>query len=809
MSSNPIIESITCPINGTIMKDPVQGNDGQTYERSAITLWLTNHKSESPITKQYMTVNDLKVNAAIRFLCDKYHAGELTVHGVEELDNGTCDDNGTGDNGQLSQISHQKINSSVYHDSTNLYLMVKLTAENLISHGTVSHDVVIVIDRSGSMQFNVEAKDQDGNSMEDGLSQQDIVNHSAKMVAKTLGLNNLNRLAIIIFDNVSETVFNLMPMTEMNCGRAISQINSIVPRSTTNIWSATESAIDLLWSRDDKTRNPHIILLTDGLPNVSPARGEVHALEKKMLELNFNPPIYAFGFGYKLKEGLLYGLAKASGGGVGHIPDGGMIATVFSNFIATIMCTVAYNVKLIVELDARQDVALSHIHGDFKYDISTDSTTQKSKIVIDIGTIQNEQSRDILMSGIVNATKYTYTYKIADTYYEIVKDVNSEPAAPDISALDSNITRLFLVENIRLAIKLKVRGKSAESIYLKMVAHFHDNNIDVITEGYWGECMYETLTDQVRLALSEDPTHVAKLNGITVPYFTKWGMWYLDQLSWALGRQIKPNFKDSACCFGGRLFREIVDYASDQFDNLPPPCPSNYNTSSFGYASSSSSAVYRGLGGGVTSIQPIRMSTYNSQDNPCFDGNCLISMADGSKKRVSKLLKGDTVSCRADPYDSTSKFVVGTVVCLLKTIVVGGICEMVQFDNGLKITPWHPVWVCESRFPVLYTAIDWKFPFDLKSISNGVCQQTEVYSILLDNWHTCCINDTWCISLGHNYDKGILKHNYFGSQKVVNDMRQMIGWEEGHIVIQSDDIVRDSSTGLICEINQDINLVAD
>ena len=33
---NAIIETITCPITHCIMKDPVQGSDGHTYERSAI-----------------------------------------------------------------------------------------------------------------------------------------------------------------------------------------------------------------------------------------------------------------------------------------------------------------------------------------------------------------------------------------------------------------------------------------------------------------------------------------------------------------------------------------------------------------------------------------------------------------------------------------------------------------------------------------------------------------------------------------------------------------------------------------------------
>ena len=62
--SETIIQSITCPITADIMRDPVQGNDGQTYEREAIVQAL-NIKSESPITRAPMTVRDLQVNAAI------------------------------------------------------------------------------------------------------------------------------------------------------------------------------------------------------------------------------------------------------------------------------------------------------------------------------------------------------------------------------------------------------------------------------------------------------------------------------------------------------------------------------------------------------------------------------------------------------------------------------------------------------------------------------------------------------------------------------------------------------------------------
>jgi len=71
-----IIQIMTCPITKEIMHDPVQGNDGSTYEREAIITWLT-RKESSPTTNMKMTVDDLKVNSNIRFLCDKYHAGQL------------------------------------------------------------------------------------------------------------------------------------------------------------------------------------------------------------------------------------------------------------------------------------------------------------------------------------------------------------------------------------------------------------------------------------------------------------------------------------------------------------------------------------------------------------------------------------------------------------------------------------------------------------------------------------------------------------------------------------------------------------
>jgi len=79
MDLSTIIDIITCPISAEVMRDPVQGNDGHTYERASIMQALS-IKKESPITREPMTEQDIKVNASIIYLCDKYHKD-----GVENL----------------------------------------------------------------------------------------------------------------------------------------------------------------------------------------------------------------------------------------------------------------------------------------------------------------------------------------------------------------------------------------------------------------------------------------------------------------------------------------------------------------------------------------------------------------------------------------------------------------------------------------------------------------------------------------------------------------------------------------------------
>ena len=75
-SETALLESITCSITGSVMTDPVSTPSGHTYERYAITEWLSRNPS-SPQTRQHTTSTNLQPNTTIRYLCDKYNNGEL------------------------------------------------------------------------------------------------------------------------------------------------------------------------------------------------------------------------------------------------------------------------------------------------------------------------------------------------------------------------------------------------------------------------------------------------------------------------------------------------------------------------------------------------------------------------------------------------------------------------------------------------------------------------------------------------------------------------------------------------------------
>ncbi len=197
------------------MKEPVQGTDGHTYERSQIVKWLTERKAVSPMTNLPMNVSDLKVNANIRYLCDKYHAGDFGT--VERQ------------NPKVLEVTNFKLESTLQINETdeNTHMFSfgiakegQLTLDNL-----PGIDLIIVEDRSGSTASETSTQDSSGKILEVGFSINDITNHAAKTVSSSL--RAVDRLGIIAFDDKIEEIQSLQSLIKLNKSSAIGKIDSI------------------------------------------------------------------------------------------------------------------------------------------------------------------------------------------------------------------------------------------------------------------------------------------------------------------------------------------------------------------------------------------------------------------------------------------------------------------------------------------------------------------------------------------------------------------------------------------------------
>ena len=158
------------------------------------------------------------------------------------------------------------------------------------------------------------------------------------------------------------------------------------------------------------------------------------------------------------------------------------------------------------------------------------------------------------------------------------------------------------------------------------------------------------------------------------------------------------------------------------------------------------------------------MRDYYNHQSGCFAGWCLIKMGDGSLRKVQDLKKDDFVMTPKGP---------ARIKCIVQTKSIDGFHNLCVLPSGLVITEWHPI-VHEGK---------WTFPIKVTGSKITCCPA--VFSLVLDKGHVVNINDTSVICLGHDLDDPVLQHEYFGSDKVINDLAQMPGWNEGKIHLKA------------------------
>jgi hypothetical protein len=154
----------------------------------------------------------------------------------------------------------------------------------------------------------------------------------------------------------------------------------------------------------------------------------------------------------------------------------------------------------------------------------------------------------------------------------------------------------------------------------------------------------------------------------------------------------------------------------------------------------------------------------------------MVKMNDGTEKPVKDLQKGDVM--RGDRFGG---FIIECVVC-----THSGFLRDLTRVGTLLVTPGQPIYV-ENEWVPSCTAPG----------ATVVCDACDkVYNFVLDRGHVLTIEGMPCVTLGHGFKDPAMLHSYFGTDRVVNDLLHMRGWDDGLILLNG--TLRCPDTGLVC-----------
>lgn len=685
--------------------------------------------------------------------------GVLTPNTETEMDAGTLSDLPIREKGPTEMASLQ-----IHTLSTKDGVIVSVKPPATMPR--VPCDVVLVIDVSGSMGTRAPAPDNAKGEVElNGLSVLDLTKQAARAIVESMG--DEDRVGVVTFTHEAKILTELTYMTKKNKDKTWEVLKSIRPLAATNMWDGIQKGTSLLYDRVQRGATPAIMLLTDGVSNRgNPPQGFVERLRG----LDLPAPIHTFGFGHEIDSVLLQSIAEVAGGNFAFISDASMLATVFIHAMAHIRSTFAANATLSVS--TTEDLPLIQAMGPY---ISKRGTVQDvnspedeaekatGPVIISLGSLQLEQSRDILLKfrepKKAGKTEITVTleYQHVDHSSDDQKTSCNLSDSPTLSPADESfhLNRSAVCSYLSNLAPIQPNGER-KRIPVRRIPKLKPS-IDSIEErknasDLRNQALLDDLSEQVTLAQSDQ-------------YFQTWGFHYLLSLYNAHFKQLCTSFKDPGPQLYNKSspdFQAAKAKLSDIFDGLPPP---------------KASVTVQDAAGNRREVK-MSMARYHSSSNPCFAGSSLITLAGGSKTSVSKLLPGISVWTPAGARK---------VVAVLETSVYR---EPMASINDLRVTLWHPICLGGT----------WEFPANMAErceVYTG-----KIYSLMLEddedsNAHSVEAGGMLAVTLGHGVLQGAdcRAHDFFGNYERVWQSLQVLPCDNG--VFRSGGTVKDDVTGLV------------
>ena len=232
-----------CPITGELMKEPVLGKDGHSYEKSEIIRWLSQN-STSPITREPLReedlVDNLPLKRSIEEIRDRLKEEQLKVESrvSEEVMVPF-----------ISALDQIKLNS-YYLDNT---LFINIDVPTVEQRPPV--DIVLCIDVSYSMFDEATLKGDSDETIGHGFSVLSLTVSAAKTILHSL--NGEDNVSIVTYSGKAHVVCSNLACTPENRLIMETELDALKPISNTNMWAGIIQSLDIL-----RTSYNHITTIT-------------------------------------------------------------------------------------------------------------------------------------------------------------------------------------------------------------------------------------------------------------------------------------------------------------------------------------------------------------------------------------------------------------------------------------------------------------------------------------------------------------------------------------------------------------------
>jgi len=623
-------------------------------------------------------------------------------------------------------------------------------------------DICAVLDVSGSMCSSAAVQEDDGSvSNDDGLSRLDCVKHSIKTVINCL--SKKDRFSIVSFESKAKLEYKLDYMTKKGMQQATNAVERLNAAGQTNLWDGLRQGLESLRTNHDKSgkRLSVIMLLTDGCPTMIPPKGHLHELTNYMDEHNFSVQINTFGFGYDLDSDLMHSLAVAGHGTFAFIPDARIVGTTFVNSVSNVLTTIFPTTKL----------SLTPMNGSRFVGQSYGAYSEQDESwgrAIEIGPIMGGAPRYISVPMAISDNPQqpylelqlsTAENKVVQTVRATKREISGELLAGHLTAkvvtVGFKATELAKKRKGNAAIQLLAGLKKEVKGAAEVASKMETDNFDQMTANSRMEALDKDVQGRFAKAFNGEAR------------FNRWGKHYLRALLRAHQLNMCTNFMDPGLQVnGGNLFRSLRAKGDEVFINLPAPKPSRRVGGSRNYYQASSQPQQRKKQAQPKPQppppQPDMSSYYAGASGGCFAPFCTVNVLDTvSKQIVSKQV------CQIRPGDQVQVVGHGNQKMNFATVLFAvelsrnANRRMIRFPTGLVITGGHPV----RRNGV------WCVPRQQKDVEHAQgCHR--VFAFVLDKVHIMIVNGMECITWAHNLRHVAVQHSVFGSNQILQDLKQ-------------------------------------